>query len=251
MNDEKKVSEKEKDKEGFERGAREHMPIWESLSFYALGAFVYGGLDRRLKIRDALGEALKHPVPKHVNWTYCFGGITFVLFLIQVVTGILLTMYYQPSPQGAYQSVQFIMSSVSGGWLFRSIHRLAAEIMIFMMFVHMLRVYFMGAYKHPREMNWTAGLFLMMITLGFGFTGYLLPWDQTAYWATTVGTDLAGSVPLIGHDLKLILRGGENISGVTLTRFYSMHVIIFPMMITFFLISHFTMIRRQGISEPL
>lgn len=248
MSDKKTPEEQEQNlcvDEGKNRG------LFETFSFPVLSMLVYGGLDSRLKVKDALEEALAHPVPKHVNWTYCFGGMTFFLFLVQVVTGILLTMYYQASPTGAYQSVKFIMSGVEGGWLIRSIHRLAAEGMIFMMFMHMLRVYFMGAYKKPRELNWLAGMFLLMVTLGFGFTGYLLPWDQTAYWATTVGTDMAGVTPFIGDQVKTILRGGENIGGVTLSRFYSMHVIIFPMMISFFLAAHFFMIRKQGVADPM
>jgi menaquinol-cytochrome c reductase cytochrome b subunit len=249
--DEEKKDRQDGREEGLSRKIGAHFRIFESFKFWALGSIIYGGLDRRLEFKDALAQALKHPVPKFVNWTFCFGGMTFFFFLVQVLTGILLTMYYQPSPQGAYQSVQFIMNDVAGGWLIRSVHRWAAEGMILLIFLHMLRVYFMGAYKHPRELNWIVGLFLLMITMGFGFTGYLLPWDQKAFWATTVGSDIAGYVPFIGPYIKLILRGSESVSGTTLTRFYSFHVIVFPLMISFFLISHFFMIRKQGVSEPL
>ena len=135
-------------------------------------------------------------VPRHAtNYIYCFGGIAFVLFVILAVTGILLAVYYQPTPDTAYQSVLDISTRVQFGWWIRSIHRWAAGGMVLLVFVHMLRVFFTGAYKAPRELNWLTGVVLLFITLGFGFTGYLLPWDQKAYWATKVGTDIAGSVP--------------------------------------------------------
>ena len=138
-------------------------------------------------------------VPKHAtNYIYCFGGIAFVLFIILAVTGILLAVYYQPTPDTAYQSVLNISTHVQFGWWIRSIHRWSAGGMVLLVFIHTLRVFFTGAYKAPRELNWLTGVLLLLITLGFGFTGYLLPWDQKAYWATKVGTDIAGSVPVIG-----------------------------------------------------
>ncbi|MEW6202635.1 MAG: cytochrome b N-terminal domain-containing protein [bacterium] len=222
-----------------------------TISFTAIGSVVYGGLDRRLELKDALNEALKHPVPKFVNWTYCFGGMTFFLFVVQAVTGILLTMYYQPSPETAHESIKFIMNEAPFGWHIRSIHHWGAQLMMVTIFLHMLRVYFTGAYKHPRELNWIAGVFLFVITITFGFTGYLLTWDQRAFWGTTVGTHIVGDVPLIGNYLLYVLRGGDEVSGLTLTRFFSFHVIILPMLVSVFLIAHFAMIRRQGISEPL
>ncbi|MEW5944595.1 MAG: cytochrome b N-terminal domain-containing protein [bacterium] len=221
------------------------------VSLDAAGAFLYGEIDRRLEFKDAINKALKHPVPKHVNWTYCFGGMTFLLFLIQALTGVLLTLYYQPSTTDAYESVKYIMNDVKFGWLIRSVHRWGAELMVLMLFLHMMRVYFNGAYKHPRELNWIAGVCLFALTMGFGFTGYLLPWDQKAYWGTTVGSNMPSEAPVVGEFIKLFLRGGLEVSGKTLSRFYSMHVVILPMLLTFFLMAHFGMIRRQGISKPM
>lgn len=221
------------------------------VSLAAIGTLVYGEVDRRLELKDAINEALKHPVPKHVNWTYCFGGMTFVLFLIQAVSGILLTLYYQPSTAEAYESVKYIMNDVRLGWLVRSSHRWGAELMVMMMMLHMMRVYFHGAYKHPREFNWLAGVGLFALTMGFGFTGYLLPWDQKAYWGTTVGTKMPAEAPIVGEFIQQFLRGGMEVSGKTLSRFYSMHVVILPVTLTAFLAAHFAMIRKQGVSKPM
>lgn len=219
-----------------------------ALSFLGL---VYGELDRRLDLREALEKQLKKPVPKHVNWLFCFGGMTFFLFIVQAFTGVLLTFYYRPAPEAAYESIRHIMNNVTFGWLIRGVHQWAANLMILTVFIHMLRVYFMGAYKSPRELNWMVGALLLFITLTFGFTGYLLPWDQTAYWATTVGTEMAGSVPVVGKLLLTVLRGGQEVSGETLARFYAFHVIVLPAATMFFLAMHFLVIRRQGISGPL
>jgi len=212
---------------------------------------LYGGLDRRLELREALQKALRKPVPKHVNWLFCFGGLAFLMFAIQVVTGVLLTLYYRPTPEGAYDSVRFIMNNVTLGWLVRGLHVWCANLLIILVVAHMVRVFAYGAYKSPRELNWIAGCFLLFITLGFGFTGYLLPWDQLSYWATKVGTEIAGAVPIVGPFVMRILRGGTEITGQTLTRFYAFHVIILPAIAVFFLAVHFLMIRRQGISGPL
>ena len=191
-------------------------------------------------------------VPFHAtNYIYCFGGIAFVLFLILTATGIMLAVYYQPTPDTAYQSVLTISTHVQFGWWIRSIHRWSAGAMVLLVFVHMLRVFFTGAYKKPRELNWLTGVALLLITMGFGFSGYLLPWDQKAYWATKVGTDIAGSVPLIGHFLLVSLRGGEQISAATLGRFYDLHVLVLPAIILILLLGHFFMIRRHGISGRL
>jgi len=212
---------------------------------------LYGELDRRLEFKEALQKQLKKPVPDFVNWMHCFGGITFFLFITQLVTGVLLTFYYRPSPETAYQSVQYIMNEVTLGWLVRAVHRWSANIMILSLMVHMLRVFFMGAYKPPRELNWMVGVFLLFLTLGFGFTGYLLPWSQKSYWATTVGTEMAGSVPVVGKYLLELMRGGPEITGATLNRFYTLHVMVLPAFVLISLSLHFLMVRRQGISEPL
>ncbi len=207
---------------------------------------------RRLGLTATMEDQYNRIVPMHAtNYIYCFGGIAFVLFIILAVTGILLAVYYEPTPDTAYQSVLNISTHVQFGWWIRSIHRWAAGGMVLLVFVHLLRVFFTGAYKAPRELNWLTGVALLLITLGFGFTGYLLPWDQKAYWATKVGTDIAGSVPVIGHFLLVSLRGGEQISAATLGRFYDLHVLVLPAVIVVLLLGHFWMIRRHGISGRL
>lgn len=212
---------------------------------------IYGSLDRRLDIDEAVRKQLNKPVPAHVNWTGCFGGITLFLFMIQVATGILLTLYYRPAPEAAYQSVRHITNDVNLGWLVRGIHHWAANLMVLTVFIHILRVFFTGAYKPPRDLNWVVGTILFFMVMGFAFTGYLLPWDQLSYWATTVGTEIAGAAPLLGKYLLLLLRGGAEVTGETLTRFYAFHVIILPFITLFLMGMHFLMIRRQGIAGPL
>jgi quinol-cytochrome oxidoreductase complex cytochrome b subunit len=222
----------------------------ELFDLFSLTGFVYGPLDSRLNIRDALEKNLKKPVPPHVNWLFCFGGISLFLFLVQAVTGILLLMYYRPTIAEAYKSVVFITNSVPFGWLIRGLHHWGANLMILMVFLHMVRVFFYGAYKPPRDFNWVTGVVLLMLTLGFGFTGYLLPWNQISYWATTVGTEAPGAVPFIGSYLTALIRGGQAVSQTTLTRFFAIHIVILPLTIGFFLVGHFFMIRKQGIAGP-
>jgi quinol-cytochrome oxidoreductase complex cytochrome b subunit len=208
--------------------------------------------NNRLGTEELMEDQYNRIVPIHAtNYIYCFGGIAFVLFIILVITGILLAVYYQPTPDTAYQSVVNIATHVQFGWWIRSIHKWAAGAMVLLVFIHMLRVFFTSAYKRPRELNWLSGVALLMLTMGFGFTGYLLPWDQKAYWATRVGTDIAGSTPFIGHFLLVSLRGGETISAATLGRFYDLHVLVFPAIIILLLGGHFWMIRRHGISGRL
>jgi cytochrome b6 len=208
--------------------------------------------DERFDVRVPLEAFLKKPVPKHaIKWYFCLGGITFALFLIQGVTGILLSLYYKPTPEGAYESILFIMNNVRFGWLIRSIHSWAATLMVAFCVAHMLRVFVTGSYKNPRELNWVAGVFLLLLTLAFGFTGYLLPWDQKALWGSTVGSEILGVVPLVGGWLLGLLRGGLEITGLTLTRFYGIHMLVLPLLTFIFLGVHFIIIRRQGISGPL
>lgn len=223
----------------------------ELFELFSLTGFVYGPLDSRLDIKDALEQNLSKPVPPHVNWLYCFGGITLLLFIIQAVTGIMLLMYYRPTIAEAYKSVVFITNNVPFGWLIRGLHHWASNLMIVMVFLHMARVFFYGAYKAPRDFNWVTGVILLMLTMGFGFTGYLLPWNQISYWATTVGTEVPGAVPVIGNFIATLIRGGQAIGQTTLTRFFAVHVVILPATIGFFLLGHFFMIRKQGIAGPL
>ena len=238
-------------KSGQQKDLEHRISLREVLSWLSLVGFVYGPLDERLGIRQALEKALKKPVPHHVNWTFCFGGITFFMFLVLAVTGILLLMYYRPTTAEAYASVVYIANEVPFGWLIRGLHFWAGNLMIVMVILHMLRVFFYGAYKPPRDLNWIAGFVLLMVTLAFGFTGYLLPWNQISYWATTVGTEIPGAIPLVGDTLKYLTRGGTEVSQTTLTRFFAIHVVILPAVISFFLAVHFAVIRRQGISGPL
>src|SRR3989338_2245959 len=200
----------------------------EILNLLTLTGFVYGPLDERLSIKEALEKNLKKPVPHHVNFSFCLGGMTFFLFLVQAFTGVLLLMYYRATTAEAYKSVVHITNNVPFGWLFRDIHHWASNLMIVTVFLHMLRVFFYGAYKPPRDFNWVTGVVLLTLTLTFGFTGYLLPWNQISYWATVVGTETAAAVPVAGDYLLKLMRGGEQISAVTLTRFYAIHVFVLP-----------------------
>lgn len=214
---------------------------------------IYKWLDDRFKLRELLPPIVRHPAPLNVvsNPLYCLGGTAFLCFLILVVTGIFLAMYYKPTPAEAYKSVQTIMTTVPMGSLVRSTHHWAANTMIAAVMLHMIRVYFMGAYKKPREMNWVVGIFLLLTTTTFGFSGYLLPWDQLAFWATKIGTGIAGSIPVMGEPISLILMGGTDIGAETLTRFYAIHVLILPAAIATLLGLHFLMVRIQGISGRL
>jgi quinol-cytochrome oxidoreductase complex cytochrome b subunit len=210
-----------------------------------------GPVDRRLNLREAMNKTFKKRVPGHLNWTFCLGVSALALFSIQAFTGVLLALYYKPSPQSAYESVQHIINNVRLGWLVRQVHAWGANLMVGAVFLHMLRVFFHGSYKAPREITWMVGVMLLFLTLGFAFTGYLLPWDQLAYWATTVGTEMFASIPIIGKPLLLITRGGELVSGETLSRFYAIHTIILPGFTAMMIMLHLFMVQRQGISGPL
>ena len=214
---------------------------------------IYKWLDDRFKLRDLLPPIVKHPAPEDVisNPLYCLGGTAFLCFIILVITGIFLAMYYKPTPGEAYKSVQTIMTTVPMGSLVRSVHHWAANTMIAAVMLHMIRIYFMGAYKKPRELNWVVGIFLLLTVTTFGFSGYLLPWDQLSFWATKIGTGIAGSMPVIGGYISLILMGGNDIGAETITRFFAIHVLILPMAIAVLLGMHFLMVRIQGISGRL
>lgn len=190
------------------------------------------------------------PVHRHSLWYY-FGGITLFFFMIQVVTGILLLLYYRPTAEAAFESVQFIMTEVRFGWLIRSIHSWSANLMIAAAFIHMFSVFFLKAYRKPRELTWVSGALLLFLALGFGFSGYLLPWNELAFFATKVGTEIVALVPLIGKFLLKFLRGGEDVTGATLTRFFGFHVAVLPMITTVFLLFHLLVVQKQGMSVPL
>jgi len=189
------------------------------------------------------------PVHRHTIWYY-LGGMTLFLFIVQVGTGILLLFYYRASASEAYESIQFIMTQVKFGWLIRSIHHWAANLMIFALYLHLFSVLMLRAYRPPREITWLSGGGLLIVTLAFGFTGYLLPWNQLAYFATRVGTQIVGSVPLIGEGLLRLLRGGDDVSGATLTRFYAFHAAVLPTLIVGILVVHLYLVQKLGMSTP-
>jgi quinol-cytochrome oxidoreductase complex cytochrome b subunit len=190
-------------------------------------------------------------VPTHsLSYWYFLGGITLFLFGIQVCTGILLLLYYRPSANEAFESVQYIMTRVQFGWLVRSIHSWAANLMIFTAFCHMFSVLFLGAYRKPRELTWITGMVLLFLAMGFGFSGYLLPWNTLAFFATKVGTEITGQVPVVGHSLMVFLRGGEDVTGATLTRFFGFHVALLPGLTTLLLLAHIALVQYFGMSVP-
>jgi quinol-cytochrome oxidoreductase complex cytochrome b subunit len=204
-------------------------------------------LDERLDWRRVWEAIFLRYVPK-VNWWYTLGSATLFVALNQGITGILLTFYYVPTPDHAYDSVQFITTEVPAGWLIRGLHHWGASAMVVLTVLHMLRVILYGAYKFPREVTWLTGVGLLLVVLGFGFTGYLLPWDQKAYWATTVGTRIAGVAPLVGDFILKVMRGGEELTAVTLARFFGAHVWALPAALLALLLLHLYLVIRIGIS---
>jgi len=207
-------------------------------------------LEERFGLADVIRYVLFRQIPEGVNWWYTFGSISMFLFTLQLATGIMLTMSYAPSPDHAYDSVRYINDVAVFGAFIRGIHKWAASGMVLAVFVHMLRVYYFGSYKYPREMTWVVGVVLLLLVLGFGFTGYLLPWDQKAYWATEVGTNIAGLAPFLGTYVLQIMRGGGELGAVTLTRFYSIHVMILPLLTLLFITVHLYLVVKLGISAP-
>jgi len=216
-----------------------------------IAATIRQWIDERLDLSGLIHFTEKKVVPVHRHhFWYGLGGVTLFLFMIQIITGILLLLYYRPSAENAYESVEFIMTSVHYGWLIRSIHSWGANLMIFFLCIHMFSAYFMKAYRKPREMTWISGGLLLLLALGFGFSGYLLPWNQKAYWATSVGTSIIGAVPFIGTTLMEIARGGTEIGAVTLARFYGLHIWWMPIMLLGLIGAHMYLIIRIGITAP-
>ena len=208
-------------------------------------------LDQRVGLKDLekLARKKEIPVHRHSIWYY-LGGMTLFLFIIQVSTGILLLLYYRPSAEEAFESIQFLMAEVQFGWLIRSIHSWAANLMILTLFVHLFSVLLLKAYRPPREITWFSGVALLGLALGFGFTGYLLPWNELAYFATKVGTEITSAVPGIGGFAGRLLRGGDEVTGATLTRFYGIHVAILPATAVALLGLHLYLVQRHGMSVP-
>jgi quinol-cytochrome oxidoreductase complex cytochrome b subunit len=199
---------------------------------------------------EALRELTNEPVPYHMKrWWFCLGGTPAYLFLVQIFTGILLAIYYQPSAATAYESVEHITRHVALGWYFRSLHKWAATLMIAAVILHQMRVYFTGAYRRPRELNWVIGMGLLLTTLGIGFTGYSLVFEQLSYWGATVGANIADRVPLVGSLAKQLLLAGDQYNADTLPRFFILHVAVLPGTMMILLAMHITLIRLHGVSE--
>src|SRR5918995_3384552 len=208
-------------------------------------------VDARLDLSDVRHFIAEKGVPIHTQkiWYY-LGGMTLFLFLVQVASGILLLLYYRPSADEAYESVQFIVTKVEFGWLIRNVHSWSANLLILAVFAHLFSVFFLKAYRKPRELTWITGVLLLFVMLGFGFSGYLLPWNELAFFATKVGTGIAGAVPVIGTFLMRLLRGGDEVTGATLSRFYGLHVAILPALTTMLIAAHLLLVQRQGMSVP-
>jgi menaquinol-cytochrome c reductase cytochrome b subunit len=219
---------------------------------------VYDWVDERLDITPMWRDVADHEVPEHVNpahhfsaFVYCFGGLTFFITVIQILSGMFLTMYYAPDIINAHASVYYLQNKVAFGVIVRGMHHWGASLVIVMLFLHTLRVFFTGSYKAPREMNWVVGVSIFGVMLGLGFTGYLLPWDMKAYFATKVGIEIAATVPFLGDFIRETLQGGSIVGAQTLTRFFAIHVFFLPAALLGLLGAHFVMIRKQGISGPL
>lgn len=190
------------------------------------------------------------PRHKHTIWYY-FGGMSLFLFFTQVFTGILLLLYYRPTAEAAFESVQFIVTEVQFGWLIRSIHSWSANLMVAAVFVHLFSVLLLKSYRKPREITWVSGVLLLFVSLGFGFTGYLLPWNRLAFFATKVGTEIVSALPVVGHDLLVFLRGGEEVTGATLTRLFGVHVAVLPIITAGILGLHLLLVQNHGMSIPM
>ena len=205
-------------------------------------------LEDRLALPTIWARFTDRQIPKGVGWLQTFGSATLFLLIVQVVTGIFLAFYYVPSPEHAYESVRLITDDLNFGWLIRGIHRWSASLVVVFAVLHLLRTFFMGAYKYPRELTWVVGVLLLLVIFAFAFTGYLLPWDQRAYWATTVGTHIAGFAPGIGDFLIEILRGQPDIGARTLGRFYAFHTLFLPLILFLLLGIHLFIVIKQGIA---
>jgi len=213
---------------------------------------IYRYVNDRLDIKEFLDlEVFDKIAPTNMGLLSCFGGITFFLFLTQIVTGLLLMIYYIPETGKAYDSVVMITNSINFGWAVRGMHAWGANLMVITVVIHMAKIFFSGIYKPPRELNWVNGMVLFLLTLSFAFTGYLLPWAQLSYWATVVGTETPTAIPVVGHLIEDMMRGGNDVSQITLSRFFAIHVMVLPITMAAFLVLHFFQIRRQGIAGPI
>ena len=219
-------------------------------------AAVVNWLDDRFPFTTSVDEALYQRVPNYANaFYYCFGGMVFILIIFLILTGIFLTFYYVPDASGnpapSYTSVNYITNTVYLGWLIRGVHFWSANLLVIMIVLHMARVFWTGSYRAPRELNWMVGVLLLLVVLAFSLTGYLLPWDTKAYWATAVTIQIAASAPGLGPLIKVIATGGPTLGPNTLQRFFTIHVFLLPALVTLLMYVHFRLIRQHGISQPL
>ena len=216
----------------------------------AVALYPLDWLEERSGLIGGVKYFLFRKVPGDLGWAHTLGSATLTAFLVQAITGVILAMYYKPSPDEAYESIRYITNEVEFGWLVRGMHRWGASVFIILLFFHMARVFLYGAYKYPRELNWIVGVLLLILGMFEGFTGYLLPWDQTAYWATIVGMNITANGPFVGSILGAILQGGGEIGGDTLSRFYSLHMLVAPGAIFALIGLHLYLVIRLGVSSP-
>lgn len=195
-----------------------------------------------------LKSFLYKKLPSNLGWSVTLGSLCAALFLLLGVTGMVLAMYYSPAPDLAYQSIEYIMNDVPMGKLLRGLHHWGAGAMVLAVFLHLFSVFFNGSFKAPRELTWIVGVLLLFVTLGLGFTGYLLPWDQKAYWATVVAAAIPGDIPIIGDAITSLILGGP-VSGFTITRFYAIHMLVLPALMLLFIVFHIYLVRLHGVSE--
>ena len=208
-------------------------------------------LDSRTGFRAGRSHLLDEPLPAGIGWWFVTGSVLLLLLGVQLITGVVLAMYYVPSPEHAYDSVRFIADRLPLGRIVRGLHFFGASFIVIAAVIHMLRVVLFGSYKKPREVTWMTGVVLLLVILGFALTGYLLPWDQKAYWATTVTINIARSTPLFGEQVAGVMRGGADLGALTLLRWYAAHVFLLPAALIGFVVAHIYLMRRHGISGPL
>ncbi|MHB1469266.1 MAG: cytochrome b [Solirubrobacteraceae bacterium] len=215
------------------------------------GISVAAWVDERTSLSGAARWMMFRKVPKGTNWYYTLGSATMIAFLSQAVTGVFLAMYYRPEPNGgAYESIRYITNDVFLGAFVRGMHKWGASVMVVLVFLHMARTFFFGAYKYPRELNWVIGVVLLILTMVMGFTGYLLPFDERAYWATQVGVNINGTGPLIGPYLSDFLRAGPEFGATSLSRFYAIHMMLVPGAIAALIGAHLYLVAKLGTTAP-
>ena len=207
-------------------------------------------LEERSGLIGGIKYFLFRKVPRDTSWFHTLGSATLTAFIVQAVTGVILAMYYKPDPDNAYESIQAITNDLTLGWLVRGMHRWGASVFIILMFLHMARVFLFGAYKYPRELNWIIGVLLLVLGMLEGFTGYLLPWDQTSYWATVVGININATAPIAGPFIAQFLQGGAAIGEDTLSKFYSLHMLVVPGAIIGLILLHLHLVIRLGVVSP-